>query len=207
MKDLLVIQVAYYGSCNRRTKSVSYFACSAFLKFSITEIDLLDIKKKSRNSANKKIQLLTNFGCPEYVQLKKRKMPSKLRAECLRAPKISSSQQRRGTSQPQAKARQRQGKGGPSPSAFGRIYQRVSTVANDVLISRCHSVRIDKNACGCWGRQPGESQSMSGWPQNARHNKWPRKFQDGDALTKLRSPRMWTVINELIAVPDKSGIH
>lgn len=26
-------------------------------------------------------------------------------------------------------------------------------------------------------------------------------------LPKLRLPRMWTVINELSAVPDKSGIH
>lgn len=37
---------------------------------------------------------------------------------------------------------------GGSWPAKGRIYQRPSTVANDVLISRCHSARIDKTHRG-----------------------------------------------------------
>lgn len=80
----------------------------------------------------------------------------------------------------------------------------------------------------------GERKSIDEQPQNGWHNKWATGFrfacllearfqqrgvpgeceqgrEEGESgsklLPKLRLPRMWTVINELSAVPDKSGIH
>lgn len=80
----------------------------------------------------------------------------------------------------------------------------------------------------------GERKSIDEQPQNGWHNKWatgfrfacllearlqqrgvPGEYEQGrevgesgsKLLPKLRLPRMWTVINELSAVPDKSGIH